>query len=323
MDASVVITGGCGFLGAALADHIHANGVNLPDGTALDQPDLILLDRAGAVDPQVPGADFVPFDITDPDALRAAIPANTRLVYHLAAIVSGQAEADFALGLAVNVDGTRALLDVLRDTCPGVVVIGTSSLAVYGPDAQTPLTEATATHPTNTYGMTKAMGELLFADMRRRGWLDARILRLPTITVRPGAPNAAASSFVSSIIREPLKGVPAICPVDPSLALWVASPAAAIASLHHAPHVAMADWPAFGAVNVPGLTVTVADMCAALRAYSDTAAGLVSFQHDPAIAAIVENWPAEFDCALASGLGFAGDTGFGDILTQAIRQAAS
>ncbi|MEL6682799.1 MAG: NAD-dependent epimerase/dehydratase family protein, partial [Pseudomonadota bacterium] len=166
---------------------------------------------------------------------------------HLAAIVSGQAEAEYDLGMRVNLGGTNAVLAAARALGPQTCVIGTSSLAVYGHHASEPLTEATAIQPCNTYGVTKAMAELVMADHRRRGWVDARTLRLPTVTVRPGKPNAAASSFVSSIIREPLAGLSAVCPVDASLALWVASPDMAVQALHHAPSVARQDWPDFGA----------------------------------------------------------------------------
>ena len=315
---SVVITGGCGFLGAALAQRIAAMGFHLPNGQHVSDADIVLLDTSFVHDPCIDGARFVPCDISDPEALDAAIPDDTILAYHLAAIVSGQAEADFNLGMQVNVDGTRALLSVLQQKCPGIPVVGTSSLAVYGADAKAPLTEDTATHPTNTYGMTKAIGELLFADYRRKGWLETRVLRLPTITVRPGKPNAAASSFVSSIIREPLAGERAICPVDPSLALWVASPATAVAALYHAPSVTSTKWPAFGAVNVPGQTVTVAEMLAALGQAAPGALDLIDMQPDESIARIVGQWPSEFDCALAKSLGFALEQGLNDIIAQAM-----
>jgi len=160
----------------------------------------------------------------------------------------------------------------------------------------------------------------VMADYRRRGWVDARTLRLPTVTVRPGKPNAAASSFASSIIREPLKGERAVCPVDPSLAMWVASPDAAVRALWHAPSVAAADWPGFGAVNVPGLRVTVAEMIAGLRDRKGAAvADLIELAPDEKIAAIVGTWPTVFDTRLAESIGFSGDPGFGAILDQALR----
>ncbi len=222
--------------------------------------------------------------------------------------------------MRVNLGGTTAVLEAAKSMALGVPVIGTSSLAVYGGNPSEPLTEATQIQPQNTYGVTKAMAELVMADYRRRGWADARTLRLPTVTVRPGKPNAAASSFASAIIREPLRGEPAICPVDPDMAMWIASPDAAVMALWHAPSVPSADWPAFGAVNVPGIQVRVADMIAALRAQAgDNVADLIEMAPDPKIQAIVGTWPTLFDTSLAHRLGFSGDGEFGAILDQALR----
>lgn len=319
MSGTVVITGGCGFLGAALARLISENGIGLADGRHL-QPAIQLWDRDGASVPDVAGATFHAVDISDAGAVAAAMPQDVVLVYHLAAVVSGQAEADYDLAMRVNLGGTNAILAATRAAGEGIPLIGTSSLAVYGGRPQEPLTEATQIQPQNTYGVTKAMAELVMADYRRRRWVDARTLRLPTVTVRPGKPNAAASSFASSIIREPLKGERAICPVDPSLAMWVASPDAAVRALWHAPAVKAADWPAFGAVNVPGIRVTVAEMIEGLRARAgDQVADLIDMVPDERIAAIVGTWPTLFDTTLAESLGFEGDRGFAAILDQALR----
>ncbi len=319
MSGTVVITGGCGFLGAALARLISENGIGLPVGRHT-RPAIQLWDRDGAPVPDVSGVTFHAVDISDAGAVAAAMPEDVVLVYHLAAVVSGQAEADYDLAMRVNLGGTNAVLAATRAVGEGIPLIGTSSLAVYGGRPHEPLTEATQIQPQNTYGVTKAMAELVMADYRRRGWVDARTLRLPTVTVRPGKPNAAASSFASSIIREPLKGERAICPVDPSLAMWVASPEAAVKALWHAPSVSADDWPAFGAVNVPGLRVTVAEMIAALRMRAgDDVASLIDMTPDARIAAIVGTWPTLFDTTLAQALGFAGDSGFEAILDQALR----
>jgi len=320
MSASVVITGGCGFLGSALARKIAAEGVTLADGRHVSEVAIHLWDRPGVVVPTGINARFNAIDIADPTAVAAAMPDDVVLIYHLAAVVSGQAEADFDLGMRVNLAGTQAMLSAAREKAAGVTLVGTSSLAVYGGDVAEPLTEATATQPQNTYGVSKAMAELLMADYRRRDWVDARTLRLPTVTVRPGRPNAAASSFASSIIREPLSGQRAQCPVSPDLALWVTSPDAAVHALWHAPSVARESWPDFGAVNVPGLTVTVAEMIAALRrAAGDDAVALIDMQPDARISQIVGTWPARFETGLADRLGFQGDSGLDDILDQALR----
>ena len=320
MADSVVITGGCGFLGAALAHKIRENGVTLPDGRRLSNSRINLWDRAGAVVPDIDGAVFTPVDIADRGAVQAALPTDTVLIYHLAAVVSGQAEADYELGMRVNLGGTQAILNAAKSLAHPIPVIGTSSLAVYGGNPSEPLTESTQIQPQNTYGVTKAMAEMVMADFRRRGWADARTLRLPTVTVRPGKPNAAASSFASSIIREPLAGLPAICPVDPQMAMWVASPAAAVAALWHAPSVTADAWPDFGAVNVPGLRVQIADMIAALRTEKgDVVADLIEMKPDDRIKAIVGTWPTLFETSLAQSLGFSGDPDFSAILDQALR----
>ncbi|MFT7107816.1 MAG: nucleoside-diphosphate-sugar epimerase [Yoonia sp.] len=319
MSGSVVITGGCGFLGAALAQKIREKGVTLPSGQRLSNPRLHLWDRTDSAVPAIENARFAVIDIANADEVRAQMPEDVVLIYHLAAIVSGQAEADYALGMQVNLGGTAAVLGAAKAVAPGVPVIGTSSLAVYGGSLTEPLTESTQIQPQNTYGVTKAMAELVMADYRRRGWADARTLRLPTVTVRPGKPNAAASSFASSIIREPLAGLPAICPVDPNMAMWVTSPEAAVTALWHAPSVPVADWPLFGAVNVPGLRVTVSEMIAALRAYASDAADLIEMAPDEQIKAIVSTWPTLFDTTLAQILDFTGDAGFDAILDQALR----
>ncbi len=318
MSASVVITGGCGFLGAALAQRIVEHGMTLPDGRRLSIPHIHLWDRPETDAPVLPNTTFTAIDVADKEAVLAAMPDDVAVIYHLAAVVSGQAEADFDLAMKVNLGGTTAVLEAAKSVCAGVPVIGTSSLAVYGGNPSEPLTEDTQIQPQNTYGVTKAMAELVMADYRRRGWVDARTLRLPTITVRPGRPNAAASSFASSIIREPLGGVPAICPVDPDMSLWIASPDAAVTALWHAASVPAADWPAFGAVNVPGLQVQVQAMIAALRARAgDGTADLIEMKPDQRIMGIVGTWPTLFDTALAQSLGFVGDAGFDAILDQA------
>ncbi len=316
--ARIVVTGGCGFLGQRLALALLAKKhFDLPDGSTIETSDIVLADRPGAslVAALEGRVSVVPVDITDAAQVAGLIDADTALVYHLAAVVSGQAEAEFDLGLTVNFDGTRNVLDAARALERNVPVIGTSSLAVFGGTLPDVLTEATATHPGNSYGMAKAMSEMLMSDYRRKGFAEARTLRLPTIIVRPGAPNAAASSFASGIFREPLMGQPSVCPVSPDLEMWLASPETAIAALIRAAEVPAADWPAFSALNVPGVTATVEQMLDALEEVGGSEArARVTMQPDAKIETIVGTWPSAFDTALADGLGFEGDKSVREIV---------
>ena len=316
--AQIVITGGCGFLGQRLALALFAKGtLRLPDGADLSGFEIVLADRPGAqLDPALKGKiTLKEVEITDAAQVRALITSRTKLVYHLAAVVSGQAEAEFDLGLNVNFDGTRNVLEAARAADCNLPVIGTSSLAVFGGALPEVLTEKTATHPGNSYGMAKAMSEMLMSDYRRKGFAEARTLRLPTIIVRPGAPNAAASSFASGIFREPLMGGSSVCPVSPDLKMWLASPETAIAALIRAAEVPTADWPSFSALNVPGVTATVAQMLDALEDVGGAEARAhVTMRPDPKIEAIVGTWPSAFDTSLADELGFQGDLSVREIV---------
>ena len=176
-------------------------------------------------------------------------------VFHLAAVVSGAAEADFDLGMRVNLDGTRALLEALRGEGRRPKVVFSSSVAVFGGALPAMVDDATTPMPQSSYGVQKLIGELLVGDYSRKGYVDGRAVRLPTIVVRPGKPNAAASSFASGIIREPLAGVEAVCPVDPDTAMWVLSPTAAITNLLHAHELPAERWTGPRSLSLPGITV--------------------------------------------------------------------
>lgn len=320
---TILVTGGAGFLGQRLAARILSDGhLALPDGTELIRPRIVLADRPGAaLRPELEGkVKLAEFDIADPSSVQS-VAEEAQAVFHLAAVVSGQAEAEFDLGMAVNLDGTRNILEAVRARGRALPIVGTSSLAVFGPGATEPLTEATAAQPVNSYGVQKAIGELLMSDYRRRGLAEARVLRLPTIVVRPGAPNAAASSFASSIFREPIAGKPALCPVDLGLPMWLASPDTAVYAMVRAMAVPAADWPAFAAINVPGISVTVAAMLDALaRIGGSEARALVEMDPDPRVEAIVASWPSRFDTSLASSLGIrAAETSIDDLLNAYIK----
>ncbi|MEO5961074.1 MAG: D-erythronate dehydrogenase, partial [Opitutaceae bacterium] len=236
-------------------------------------------------------------------------------IVHLAAVVSGQAEADFSLGMRVNLDATRRLLDAARETgrCPRFVFA--SSIAVFSRPLPDVILEETAAAPKSSYGMQKAVAELLVNEYSRRGFVDGRVPRLPTISVRPGPANRATSSFASGIIREPLNGETAVCPVDRDLVLWLSSPAIAIENLVHC--LALPG-EAFGdrrIVNLPGISVSVADMIRALEHVAGRATiERISFQPDPVARRIVSGWPGRFDVSRAEGLGFKRDRDFESII---------
>jgi D-erythronate 2-dehydrogenase len=266
-------------------------------------------------------------DISDPALLeRAIIPndANPSAIFHLAAIVSGMAESDFDLGMRVNIDASRALLDVCRKAghCPRLIFA--SSIAIFGGQLPDVVPETIAVRPQSSYGMQKAVVELLINDYSRRGFIDGRVLRMPTISVRPGRPNAAASSFASGIIREPLNGEEAICPVSADTRLWLLSPAAAIDCL-----IAAHDLPgdALGTnrtLNVPGLSVTVAEMVAALeRQAGPEVAARIRWQRDPRIERIVSTWPGALDASRARALGFPSDDSFDAIVRRHMDEVIS
>ncbi len=312
----IVITGGAGFLGTRLARAILARG-RLTDarGNVRAVREIVLLDVVAAEDFADPRVRAIAGDLSDPSVVERTIPADTDSIFHLAAVVSGQAEADFDLGMRVNLDATRVLLERCRKLTAPPKFVFTSSLAVFGGPLPDPVPDDAALTPQTSYGAQKAIGEYLVYDMTRKGFIDGRSLRLPTVTVRPGKPNKAASSFASGIIREPLAGVDAPCPVAPTTKMWVTSPATVIANLivgHEAPAAAFAHT---RSVNVPGILVAVVDMVAALRKVAgDAVADRVKWQFDPAIDRIVSTWPANFAPKLGPSLGMRADPNFESIV---------
>lgn len=308
----VVVTGGAGFLGRRLARALLARGALAgPDGRPAPVERLVLLDVVAAEGFADPRVEVVAGDVADEDVLRRVVDDATGSVFHLAAVVSAQAEADFDLGMRVNLDATRRLLEACRRLRTPPRLVATSSVAVYGGELPPLVGDDTALRPQSSYGIAKAMGELLVADYTRRGWVDGRVLRLPTVSVRPGKPNRAASSFASGIVREPLSGLEAICPVPPETRLWLLSPRKAVESLvlgHELPSDALG---MVRSVNLPGLSVTVAEMIAALeRVGGREAAARVRFERDPLVERIVRSWPGSWDTDRARGLGFSGDADF-------------
>jgi nucleoside-diphosphate-sugar epimerase len=308
----IVITGGCGFLGRRVAIRL------LQQGCALGPVDeLVLFDNAAPALalPEDKRLTLVTGDIADRDTVSRLVAPGTDAVFHLAAIVSGEAEANTDLGYRVNLDGTRAVLDACRalGTCPRLVFA--SSLAVYGGALPPAVGDDTALTPQTSYGTQKAQGELLVNDYSRKGFVDGRALRLPTVVVRPGRPNRAASTFASSMIREPLAGLDAVCPVAPDTVMALASPRRIVEGLVHAIGL---DGAAFGAsrsLQLPGFSVSVGEMAAALRrAGGDNAHARIRWQPDPAIQQIVSGWPRALLTPRAEALGFGRDNGIDEVV---------
>ncbi len=311
----ILITGAAGMIGRKLAAQLVA------DGTLAGRPieKLTLLDVAA---PQwsekfAGKFDAIAGDLANSTVARNAVAEQPDVIFHLAAIVSGEAELDFDKGMHVNFGGSRALFDAIRAGGGGYQprVVFSSSIAVFGAPFPDAIPDEFFLTPLTSYGTQKAMTELLLADYTRRGFLDGIGIRLPNIVVRPGEPNKAASGFFSSIIREPLAGEQAVLPVDESVRSWHASPRAAVGFLIHA---ATLDTKALGtrvSLTMPGLCCTVAEQIAALRRIAgDKVAARIRRAPDPLIARIVAGWPARFDAGRALALGFKAEHSFDDII---------
>jgi D-erythronate 2-dehydrogenase len=258
-------------------------------------------------------------DLAHPSNAQRVIAARPDVIFHLAAVVSGEAESDFEKGYRSNLGGSGALFEAIRTEgleqpyCPRVVFC--SSIAVFGPPFAEPIHDDFITAPQTSYGTQKAMTELLLADYSRRGFLDGIGIRLPTICVRPGAPNAAASGFFSNILREPLIGQEAVLPVDENVRHWFASPRSAVGFLVHGATIELGQLGTRRTLNMPGLSATVADEIEALRSVAgDKAVKLIRREPDPRIIKIVDGWPYDFAPKRAMALGFQAETSFAEII---------
>jgi nucleoside-diphosphate-sugar epimerase len=322
----VLITGAAGFLGQRLTrallqrGHLRSSGghsepidelclfdVNPTVGVA---PDTAVDSSGHSATRHTPiQIRTVTGDIRDGALMRSLIDERTTAVFHLSAIVSGTAEADFDLGWSINLDGSRALLEACRHAGARARVVFTSSVAVYGGIFPALGTDQTPLNPQSSYGAQKAMGELMLTDYNRKGFVDGRILRLPTISVRPGRPNGAASSFASGMIREPLAGETARCPVAPETRLWLQSPARATDALVHGHELPTEAIGIARAINLPGLSLTAGEMAHALTRVAGTeVAARIEWQRDDQVERIGASWPAAWDTTRALDLGVTPDT---------------
>lgn len=319
----ILILGAAGMVGRKLAEALLDTG-RLGEGEIAR---LTLFDVVPS-DLQSRGAVAVETragDIADPATVQALVAQRPDVIFHLAAIVSGEAEADFDKGYRINLDGTRLLFEAIRaqpDYRPRVVY--TSSIAVFGAPFAEPITDDFVPAPMTSYGTQKLIGELLLNDYTRRGIFDGIGIRLPTIVVRPGKPNKAASGFFSGIIREPLAGVEAVLPVEDDVRHWVASPAAATGFLLHAATMDLAPLGARRCLTMPGLSISVAEMIAALREVAgDDVAAMIRREPDATIRGIVAGWPRDFAPDRALAAGFTADASFQDIIRAHIRDTAA
>jgi nucleoside-diphosphate-sugar epimerase len=311
----ILITGAAGMIGRKLVARLV--GAGALNGRPIER--LTLIDVSVPEKPEKFSGSVVTSaaDIADPAAARAAVARRPDVIFHLAAVVSGEAELDFEKGVHVNLDGSRALIEAIRAVGDGYRprLVFTSSIAVFGAPFPEAIADDFHLTPLTSYGTQKAIVELLLADYTRRGFLDAIGIRLPSIVVRPGRPNKAASGFFSSIIREPLAGEEAVLPVEDTVLHWHASPRAAVDFLIHAAGVDREQLGPRVSLTMPGVCCTVAEQIAALRRIAgDKVAARIRREPDPLVARIVAGWPSRFDPRRALALGFKAEASFDEII---------
>ncbi|MCX5517323.1 SDR family oxidoreductase [Kaistia defluvii] len=313
----ILIIGAAGMVGRKLTDKLVADG-------HLGGKEISRYTLADVVAPEAPKGfdgpvETLTIDLSAPEASQTLIANRPDVIFHLAAIVSGEAEADFDKGYRINFDGTRYLFDAIRleNAKSGYKprVVFTSSIAVFGAPFPDKIGDEFFETPLTSYGTQKAIGELLLADYSRRGFFDGIGIRLPTICIRPGKPNKAASGFFSNILREPLVGLEAVLPVSPDVRHWFASPRSAVGFLIHAGTIDLDKVGPRRTLNMPGLSATVGEEIEALRQVAgEKAVKLIRHEKDETIDRIVAGWARDFDTTRALSLGFKAETSFDQII---------
>ena len=329
---NIVITGGAGFLGQRLARTLLAQGTLSLAGAA---PTAIT--RITLADRVVPPADLL-LDprvaaltgdlnalLEDKNTIARVVSIDTAIIFHLSAAVSGECEADFDLGMRSNFAATLALLQACRALNTTPMLVFASSLAVFGDTPGQPMPavieDSTLPTPQTSYGIQKFIGEQLVADFTRKGFIKGRNVRLMTVSVRPGKPNGAASGFFSGMIREPLAGLEASCPVPPETQAALSSPSLTVQGIIRAAEASDSAWGPRTALNLPSVTATVGEMAAALaRVAGPTATALIDWTPDPVIQKIVKTWPARVNAVRAKGLGLLPANSFEDIIREYVRE---
>jgi D-erythronate 2-dehydrogenase len=309
----VLITGAAGMVGRKLTERLAKDG-------AVGGKPITRFTLVDVVEPTAPAGfagevEARAADLAAPGEVERCIAGRPDIVFHLAAIVSGEAEADFEKGYRINLDATRALFEAIRLQGSTPRVVFTSSIAVFGAPFPEAIGDEFFNTPLTSYGTQKAIGELLLSDYTRRGFFDGVAIRLPTICIRPGKPNKAASGFFSNILREPLVGQEAVLPVSEDVRHWHASPRAAVGFLVHAAEMDLSRIGPRRALSMPGLSATVGEQIEALRrAAGDKAVALIRREPDPVIEKIVSGWARNFDTRRALDLGFRAESSFDEII---------
>ena len=313
---TILVTGAAGFLGTRLINAL------------LTQPD------AADAATRIIAADLTPSPITesrvrsrtgnlvDRSFIDAIVEPDTAIVFHLAAVLSGQSEAEFDVGMRTNVDATRALLEACARLAQPPRIVFSSSIAVFGGPLPDVVPDDMALRPQSSYGTAKAIGELLIGDYSRRGWIDGVSCRLPTVAIRPGRPNSALSSFVSGIVREPLAGIEAVCPVPLDTKMWITSPDVVTQNLVHAARLRTGDLNGQRSFTLPGLTVTPGDMLDSLERLAGPAVrARVRQEVDERMMRVVSTWPGAFDTRHARDAGFVADADIDTLIRAFMRES--